>query len=62
MGPLAFRCAETSREFDSGFRSTAEELSRIPADYTMNSCARSATGPHPVIVKDARISEDPAQP
>jgi hypothetical protein len=62
MGRLMFRCAETGREFDSGFRSTAEELSRIPADYTMNVMCTVCYRPHPVIVRDARISDDPAQP
>jgi hypothetical protein len=61
MGRLMFRCTETGREFDSGFRGTAEDLGRIPADYTMNVMCSVCYRSHPVTVRDARISDDPAQ-
>lgn len=60
MGRLMFCCPDTGREFDSGFRSTAEELGRIPPDYKMNVMCSICYRFHPVTVSQARVSEDPA--
>jgi hypothetical protein len=60
MGRLIFRCAETGREFDSGFRGTAEDLRQIPPDYTMNVRCSVCHKVHRFAVRHARLSEDPA--
>jgi hypothetical protein len=62
MGRLMFCCAETGREFDSGFRGTAEDLSRIPADYTMNVRCSVCHKLHPFTVRQARINDEPTRP
>jgi hypothetical protein len=62
MGRMIFCCPDSGREFDSGFRSTAEELGRIPADYKMNVMCSICYRFHPVTVSQARISDEPAGP
>lgn len=60
MGRLMFCCAGTGREFDSGFRGTAEDLHQIPPDYTMNVRCSVCHQVHVFKLSDARISDDPA--
>lgn len=57
-----FCCAETGREFDSGFRGTAEELNQIPADYKMTMRCSICRKLHPFTISEVRVSDEPAGP
>lgn len=55
-GRLMFACPATREEFDSGFQFSADDLAKVPREYTMRVRCRSCLQVHEFSLANAWIA------